>query len=406
VSDERAGPHRWKRATIVVVSACLALAVLAVAALVFVGRFGPESVQAVARPDGLRWCRSPFAIGVEQIERCRRHVLRAAIDREGERALPALEREAARYWNGGLCHQAMHGVARAWVRDEGLELEDVRARLPEGRSGACTSGFTHGVLTRFAAQIESPGDAAAFFVASCAWVERIAAKTNCVHGLGHTFMRANDGNAARATTLCLALPMRWQGECSPGIYHDTYLGTQNGFDGAAKITPDQAADVCADAPDAWVRTCWYYLRRVIEPATANVTSIDDVTEACSGVRPEVARLGCLTGASLTLIQTTPFDEHVRACGELPLADVTACLWGVGTIVEQPATAIAVCDRLDGPETAECIRWFSHVQAVYGRDSIEELRAACSDVDWQRPKLSVAACDEGIGRRLTQAIALF
>ena len=190
--------------------------------------------------------------------------------------------EAAWKEGAGLlsdCHGIMHTVGRTYAEEAGLELGSLMAKLPQSNDPGCSAGFAHGMVTAVAPDIDParPGEAARV----CGDSGTRYQEYSCVHGFGHAFMRVYGSKVDAALDLCTGLGPRAAPDCAQGAYHD-YWFAMAGYDDAAP--PEEAIRdpraLCADAPRAYVRPCWYRAWVENRPEAFAVATPEDLDALC------------------------------------------------------------------------------------------------------------------------------
>jgi hypothetical protein len=279
------------------------------------------------------------------------------------------------------CHGIMHTVGRTYARDAGVEIGTLMEHLPEANDPGCTAGFAHGMVTAVAGEIdpERPGDAARV----CGDARTRYLEYSCVHGFGHAFMRLYGDQLEPALALCTELGARAAPDCAQGAYHDYWFAVAGADDATLSEPPvrDPRA-LCADAPAAYVRPCWYRAWLENRPAAFSVEAPEDLDALCSEL-DGVQRAGCITGAAV--IGPPDPAAQLALCARLASArDAASCVRG--TKVQNLADAqvghfvplVDRCARFARAARGACYRWLGKAVAVltdgaFAREGCARLR---------------------------------
>jgi len=302
---------------------------------------------------------------------------------------PAVAAIAEAAWKEGAgllsdCHGIMHTVGRTYAEESGLELGALMSVLPQSNDPGCSAGFAHGMVTAVAPDIDPsrPGEAARV----CGDAGTRYQEYSCVHGFGHAFMRVYGSDVRAALDLCHGLGPRAAPDCGQGAYHD-YWFAMAGYDDAPP--PEDAIRdprrLCAEAPEEFVRPCWYRAWVENRPEAFSVETPEDLDALCFRLEG-LQRAACISGAAV--IGPPDPAEQLELCKRLPApADAVACVRGtkVQNLLHEPAEAlvdlVARCDGFAGGATrTACRRWLGKVLAVmtdgdFARDGCPRLATA-------------------------------
>jgi hypothetical protein len=394
-ADAATLPVVTRRLVAALTVAVLGLAV-AVAAVVLVADGGGGSDAAEQAPARKAGAAVPVVPDLDACARAGAQVARdcyveafTALVRDEDDPRPAVAAISEAAWKEGAgllsdCHGIMHTVGRTYAERAGLELGTLMGRLPQSNDPGCSAGFAHGMVTAVAPDIDPsrPGEAARV----CGDSGTRYQEYSCVHGFGHAFMRVYGSEVAAALDLCTGLGPRAAPDCAQGAYHD-YWFAMAGYDGAeppAEAVRDPRA-LCAGAPRAYVRPCWYRAWVENRPEAFAVATPGDLDALCAGLA-ELQRAACITGAAV--IGPPDPAEQLSLCARLAdEADAVACVRGtkVQNLLREPPAAlvdlVARCDGFDaaGVRTA-CTRWLGKAIAVltdgeFARDGCPQLATA-------------------------------
>ena len=303
-----------------------------------------EAGAAVRMPD-LAACRR---VGADLARECyTREYLALVRGRDDPR--PAVAAIADSAWKEGPslvadCHGIMHTVGRRYAAEAGVELGTLMEYLPQSNDPGCTAGFAHGMVTAIAPDIDPTraGEAARV----CGSAKTRYQNYSCIHGFGHAFMRIYGERLEPALHLCRALGVRAAADCAQGAYHDYWFAVA----GADEATPSGAVirdprELCASAPEAFVRPCWYRAWIENRPTAFAIEAPEDLDGLCSGLRG-LQRAACITAASV--IGPPDPAAQIDLCAGLPaVSDAAACVRGVKVqnLGKAPAAKlVALVDR--------------------------------------------------------------
>jgi hypothetical protein len=284
---------------------------------------------------------------------------------------PAVEAIADSAWKEGPalvadCHGIMHTVGRTYAREAGVELATLMDYLPRSNDPGCTAGFAHGMVTAIAPDIDPTraGEAARV----CGSARTRYQNYSCIHGFGHAFMRIYGDRLEPALILCRALGTRAAADCAQGAYHDYWFAVAGADDATLSEEPvrDPRA-LCAEAPEEFVRPCWYRAWIENRPTAFAIEAPEDLDGLCSGLGG-LQREACITAASV--IGPSDPAEQIDVCGGLASAsDAASCVRGVKiqNLQDAPtAELIALVDRcstLRARARDACRRWLGKTAAV-------------------------------------------
>lgn len=344
-----------------------------------------SSDAAVRLPD-LAECRQ---VGAELARDCyTRAFLSMVRGRDDPR--PAVEAIAAGAWKEGPalvadCHGIMHTVGRTYAAERGVELATLMDYLPQSNDPGCTAGFAHGMVTAIAPDIDPtrPGEAARI----CGGARTRYQEYSCIHGFGHAFMRIYGDRLEPALHLCRALGPRAAADCGQGAYHDYWFAVAGADDATLRGEPVRdPRELCAAAPEGFVRPCWYRAWIENRPKAFSVEGPDDLDGLCAELEG-LQRSACITAASV--IGPSDPVEQLDVCSRLgSVSDAAACVRGVKVQNLRDARAgdlVALVDRcvtLPAAARDACYRWLGKTTAVltdgaFADDGCPRLRGAAA-----------------------------
>jgi hypothetical protein len=155
--------------------------------------FAPERAPAThaSRPpeERVRDCSRVSAVPKRDV--CYERVALRLLDREGGAGIDHLEAIAKRDKRlGERCHLVMHSASAKFAHKVDVTAKTLASYLPRSSSVNCPAGFTHGLMI-YALEDVDPADASGILPACTREPSRIL-QINCIHGLGHAFMRLQD----------------------------------------------------------------------------------------------------------------------------------------------------------------------------------------------------------------------
>ena len=342
-----------------------------------------EAGAAVRMPD-LAACRR---VGADLARECyTREYLALVRGRDDPR--PAVTAIADNAWKEGPslvadCHGIMHTVGRRYAAEAGVELGTLMEYLPQSNDPGCTAGFAHGMVTAIAPDIDPgrAGEAARV----CGRAKTRYQNYSCIHGFGHAFMRIYGERLEPALHLCRALGVRVAADCAQGAYHDYWFAVA----GADEATPSgevikDPRELCASAPEAFVRPCWYRAWIENRPTAFAIEASEDLDGLCSGLRG-LQRSACITAASV-IGPSDPAAQIDVCAGLRAVSDAAACVRGVKVqnLGEAPAARFVAlvdrCAKLAPGARDACYRWLGKATAVltdgaFAREGCPRLRGA-------------------------------
>jgi hypothetical protein len=289
------------------------------------------------------------------------------------------------------CHGIMHTVGREYAVAHGVKLATLMDYLPSTNDPSCPAGFSHGLISGVAPQIDPTRPKA--LTAICARARTRYRRYSCIHGFGHAFMRVYGEQLEPSLKLCKALGPGSASDCAQGVYHD-YWFSVSGFDSTRSSSPKPVTNprrLCAAQPAEFVRPCWYRAFLETRPPGFEARSIDDMDRLCAGLAG-LQRSACITGASVI----GPADPRVQleVCAGFSGPDAVSCIHGtkVQNLLKFPAsTYVAVirrCDLFAGATRDDCYRWLGTTLSVITDGKFRT--AGCPQLDAR----SRQDCDEG------------
>jgi hypothetical protein len=298
------------------------------------------------------------------------------------------------------CHMMMHQVGRMYARRHHVSLANLQRYLPRSNDPGCSAGFGMGMVLTLGGQIGRLGPQGA--IKLCMQAPTRYRSYTCVHTLGHAYMRLYHEQLPFAVQACRALPTAQAPDCAQGAYHDYWLSIA-GRDATTKqrhgVT--SARVLCATAPAAFVRPCWYRYFLEITPKTPP-TNASGVRALCTGLRAR-QRAGCI-GAAALITSADPFIQ-IRICNRLRGADTISCLYGMN--VQNVATRrgsqrvklIERCAGLRPSAQGACYEWLGTTLSVVTNGRFKNL--ACPFIE----RSGRNACLAGAGR-MDRALVTF
>lgn len=344
----------------------------------------PSTLANALRPDGLRGCSTWYMRTPKRVEACYEKELYLVMHSRGTAALPELDRFANREQAlGPACHGFMHVVGRK------IALENPPSKLsslfPKSAHVNCAAGFTHGILTAVGANQSIFGDIETVATICTRQPTRLR-RMNCVHGLGHTFMRQTKEDVPRSLALCQRVVEPFESpDCAAGVFHD-YGMALDGEDSAslAAGAEHRPQKLCETVPDRFVRACWYRLSQVEPKPTRPI-----ILDTC-GQYSAVQRSACI---SSVVSRSGEDDLSLSVCGSLALEDARSCIFGVYSVHEfKKPSFIRRCGDMEDPAIRRvCYERMAHVFAVFSDQRVEKI---CRKLD----AADKAACLRGVRRR--------
>lgn len=309
------------------------------------------------------------------------------IDRDGPAAVIELDTFANTARDlGAECHVMMHTVSMEYAQRRSLTPRTVATHFPDSSDTNCAAGFTHGLLTGVVDKVQTGGDARAA-QAACTRIGQRMAQKNCLHGLGHSFLRARKGDADAAMRLCAALGPQGL-ECAPGALHEIGFGKESQV-GAHRTNIDSMRDYCMSrVPDQFLDSCW--LRALqFEPikVAKGADSVKAMHEFCSGLEARHVS-PCITGAAFTALSEAKQPTIAVRCSVVPPGLYNACVKSRVFGARSSEEGFMVCDRASSEHRASCIEQVAHGLAV-----MHDGRVDCTVV----PASFRQACDRGSSR---------
>jgi len=298
------------------------------------------------------------------------------------------------------CHMMMHQVGRMYARRHHVSLANLQRYLPRSNDPGCSAGFGMGMVLTLGGQIGRLGPQGA--IKLCMQAPTRYRSYTCVHTLGHAYMRLYHEQLPFAVQACRALPAAQAPDCAQGAYHDYWLSIA-GRDATTKqrhgVT--SARVLCATAPAAFVRPCWYRYFLEITPKTPP-TNATGVRALCTGLRAR-QRAGCI-GAAVLITSADPFIQ-IRICDRLRGADTISCLYGMN--IQNVATRrgsqrvklIERCADLRPSAQGACYEWLGTTLSVVTNGRFKNL--ACPFIE----RSGRNACLAGAGR-MDRALVTF
>lgn len=293
------------------------------------------------------------------------------LQRDGNAGLDQLERIAQNDGRlGGRCHLLMHRVAAEYGRSEGITAANVGRYLPDSSSVNCPAGLTHGLMLH-ALEGATAATVAGVVPACTAEPSRIK-QVNCIHGLGHSFMRSEESATATALALCDGLGGQHAPDCAPGVFHDYFLGMV-GDDDAVRPADGGEWDpklLCGERPARFVRACWLravqFGRDFVAAPIVNLPA--EVRVECGGL-DRVQRDGCVAALGFATE-----GAALDSCFLLSSTDSRSCLLGMnadprgeGVLEGCGARPVRVQDL--------CFSWFGRLHAIFAEDRTD--RSFCT-----------------------------
>jgi hypothetical protein len=298
------------------------------------------------------------------------------------------------------CHMMMHQVGRMYARRHHVSLANLQRYLPRSNDPGCSAGFGMGMVLTLGGQIGRLGPQGALKL--CMQAPTRYRSYTCVHTLGHAYMRLYHEQLPFAVRACRALPTAQAPDCAQGAYHDYWLSIA-GRDATTKqrhgVT--SARVLCATAPAAFVRPCWYRYFLEITRKTPP-TNASGVRALCTGLRAR-QRAGCI-GAAALITSADPFIQ-IRICNRLRGADTISCLYGMN--VQNVATArgskrvklIERCADLRRSAQGACYEWLGTTLSVVTNGRFKSL--ACPFIERTGRNACLAGAD-----RMNRALVTF
>lgn len=251
------------------------------------------------------------------------------------------------------CHQLVHVIGRAAYARYG-NVADTFAHGDQ----FCWAGYYHGLME----QVADEQGTAKFLNSLNTICSEIAAKArfsfnhyNCVHGLGHGVMEAEDGNLFKALDDCDRISDDWErSSCYGGVFMQNIMIVQspdetvdhssaylkadepmypctaiaNKYKGQCYLMQTSYAlqvedynfakvfKLCDATPPAYRDTCYNSIGR--DASGQSISDVDRTKAVCLMGSDIVARSGCVAGAAKDFVSYFHSDvEAKRLCAALP-----------------------------------------------------------------------------------------
>src|SRR5215471_19209634 len=180
------------------------------------------------------------------------------------------------------CHVMMHTVGRTYVARHHVTLATMMDYLPQSNDPSCPAGFSHGLITGVAPQIDlsDPKSSAR----ACGRAPTRYERYSCVHGFGHAFMRLTSEQIKPSLGLCLRLGRSWGLDCAGGVFHDYWLAVK-GYDNTVAPGPRPVTNprkLCGAQAPLFVKDCWYRAFLESRPAGFQTESAAGMDSLCHG----------------------------------------------------------------------------------------------------------------------------
>jgi hypothetical protein len=264
------------------------------------------------------------------------------------------------------CHVMMHTVGRTYVQRHHVRLATMMDYLPQSNDPSCPAGFSHGLITGVAPQIDpnDPKRSARVCNRSATRYERYS----CVHGFGHAFMRLTGEQIKPSLAFCLRLGRSWGIDCAGGVFHDYWLAVK-GYDNTRSPAPSPVTNprtLCAAQAPLFVKDCWYRSFLESRPPGFQTDSAAGMDGLCAGLRA-VQRDACITAASV-IGPPDPADQ-LAICAQFRGPDALSCIHGtkVQNLLRYPINTyvgvIEGCDRFAGSTRLACYGWLGKTISV-------------------------------------------
>lgn len=307
---------------------------------------------------------------------------RDGIEVAGDRFRSALKADP---YLASRCHLVGHSIGIATLaRLNGRAAEALLAGFPD-----CSNGFYHGVMLNAFGEIDStrPDLLGAQGRAVCSDPRILADKQltlNCVHGTGHGYMIATEGNIDLALAACESageVGYRTRYWCDNGVFMEAFLPSTGSTSEYASA--DDPFRACRERTLPAPGECYIY-------AGALATKIADdnpprAIEICESA-PEVGRAICLANAGSFVAHSFP-DDQARVIEICRLAsEAGPCLRGaakdaaIRALDDEPSAQIsesfAFCDA--APETSGYC--YFELGQLFSRDPSGRAELLCNTVD--------------------------
>ena len=273
---------------------------------------------------------------------------------------------------GDNCHVMMHDVAERYVRNHAVTAANITTFLPDSNSVNCAAGLTHGLMTE-ALKSVADTDSITGMTAACEQQGVRIRQINCIHGLGHSFMRATRAHMRRSLALCDKLGSGNATDCAPGVFHEYFFGIEETAGAAMPaIVMRDPRQLCASVAARFVRPCW--LRAVQFSTPANAEPPSDVGPLVRNVCTNMSaaqRSGCITAQAF---RTS--DGGLDSCFRLAIADVRSCLLGFNADPTR-ANVLESCSQRPTRARSACYEWFGQLHAIFANPPGD--RSFCTDL---------------------------
>ncbi len=229
------------------------------------------------------------------------------------------------------CHVMLHFLGQAAYKKYG----DVTETLKRG-SHACFAGFYHGTLEGYFIEnnlsVYTEDDTAKLkeMIPAICLEEKAEIRKDyleCLHGLGHAFMFATDGELPLALNLCDALgeseKARW---CYSGAFMENSTSTTNPDHPSKYLKADDPLYPCSILENKYLNTC--YILQSMHIVDKTKADWPAVATFCRQI-PEAYRKACFDGMGQSLSGFSTDHTVIRdVCLSVETEYLKECIEGV------------------------------------------------------------------------------
>lgn len=257
------------------------------------------------------------------------------------------------------CHPLVHVIGSAAVELYG----DLPATYAQG-DPFCSSGYYHGATATFVAKIgaEKMLEEADTLCADLGEHQKYSAyHRNCVHGLGHGFMVAQENELFEALKACDASTDEWErDQCYGGVFMENIMAEGDTDNPSKYLKVDQLLYPCTDLESRYRNPC--YLRQTAYALKMQDNDFSKVFDLCATVegdhRPAcyqgLGRNAAVRNIRYSISDMAEINSTSMLCtiGEDYEARSNCIIGAVQSLINtynSDAWAKALCDSFDGAD---------------------------------------------------------
>jgi hypothetical protein len=254
------------------------------------------------------------------------------------------------------CHQLTHVIGRTAAERYG----DITGAYGRGDE-FCGAGYYHGAMEAIAAEIGADKiveEASTLCADLSEGQERSYQHRNCVHGLGHGFMAAQENELFESLRACDALADEWESEhCYNGVFMQNVMAKEDPSHPTKYLKADQPLYPCTDVEARYKNQCYKKQTTHALETRGNdfakvfdlcTTVEDDFRPACyHGIGWDSSMLG-INGESITRVAKTELPGVVCTLSDDYEAQSNCIVGAVKAFIQfydSDAEAKALCESL-------------------------------------------------------------